>query len=499
MQDFLWTQVQDIGPGARAGHGAAHDAVRNRTVVFGGLDSGPLGDTWELVDDLWTQVEETGPTARYGCAMAFDAARGHVVLFGGQTGTSLLRDTWRWDGQYWTQIEDTGPSPRSGHAMAFDASSQRVVLFGGQTGIGLAGDTWGWDGGGWTQLEDTGPSPRRAHALGNDIDPGRILLFGGAGAGDAGLSDTWVWGGTTWTKVQDAGPTARAGGALVSVAGKVFLFGGVDFLDETVPIASHVLYGDTWQWDGSVWTQVQDIGPAARWRHAITSDDSRRIVLFGGLSQFAPFGGPIGGGLLGDTWSSVVQEDAIHVSPSGNDADPGTRQSPFVTIAAAVAAAAGTGREVRVAAGSYDQGAGLVVPGDIAILGGYDPVTWVRSATSVTQLVGVPQAVLADGATNVTLDELTLNAFAAGGSVYGVRAVNGSSVRLINVSVTAGDGTLGPVGIAGSPGIAGANGLPGGLGTCDGDIPGMGGPGVRARSAGPARPEVQEASPVVAA
>ena len=193
--------------------------------------------------------------------------------------------------------------------------------------------------------------------------------------------------------------------------------------------------------------------PGGRWRHSITSDDSRRIVLFGGLSQFAPFGGPIGGGLLGDTWSSVVQEDAIYVSPSGNDADPGTRQSPFVTIAAAVAAAAGTGREVRVAAGSYDQGAGLVVPDDIAILGGYDPVTWVRSATSVTQLVGVPQAVPAHGATNVTLDELTLNAFAAGGSVYGIRAVNGSSVRLINVSVTAGDGTLGPVGIAGSPGI----------------------------------------------
>ena len=104
MQDFLWTQIQDIGPSARAGHGAAHDTVRSRTVVFGGLDAGPLGDTWELVDDLWTQVEDIGPSARHACAMAFDAARGHVILFGGESGTSLFGDTWRWDGQHWTQI-----------------------------------------------------------------------------------------------------------------------------------------------------------------------------------------------------------------------------------------------------------------------------------------------------------------------------------------------------------------------------------------------------------
>ncbi len=54
------------------------------------------------------------------------------------------------------------------------------------------------------------------------------------------------------------------------------------------------LFGDTWVWDGKLWTQVQDIGPSPRAYPAIGYDSARaRVVIFGGWpGQIA----------LGDTW-----------------------------------------------------------------------------------------------------------------------------------------------------------------------------------------------------
>src|SRR5262245_6854725 len=100
MPVFLWTQRQDIGPGPRAGHSAAYDGVKDRTVLFGGSVEGSyVGETWEWAGEYWTQVEDIGPPARAGCAMSFDAARERVVLFGGRSTSALYDDTWTWDGQ----------------------------------------------------------------------------------------------------------------------------------------------------------------------------------------------------------------------------------------------------------------------------------------------------------------------------------------------------------------------------------------------------------------
>jgi hypothetical protein len=42
--------------------------------------------------------------------------------------------------------------------------------------------------------------------------------------------------------------------------------------------------GDTWSFDGTLWTQVQDIGPLPRFSHALTFDSTRGgVVLFRGL------------------------------------------------------------------------------------------------------------------------------------------------------------------------------------------------------------------------
>ena len=67
--------------------------------------------------------------------------------------------------------------------------------------------------------------------------------------------------------------------------GVVVLFGGWHHPDHL---------GDTWEWDGNIWTQVATFGPSPRSVHARAYDAIRkRVVLFGGFDRF-------GGG--GETW-----------------------------------------------------------------------------------------------------------------------------------------------------------------------------------------------------
>ena len=155
--------------------------------------------------------------------------------------------------------------------------------------------------------------------------------------------------------------------------------------------------------------------------------------------------------------------DAIFVAPDGNDAAAGTMTAPMRTIDAAVATAASyePPREVYAAAGVYDEGSGVVLRSGVGIYGGYVPGHWNLRGTSATTVIrGAPQAALADGATGVTLQLLTLAGEQATGpgadrSVYGLRETNGSQVSLQNVRITAASAR------AGSPGQAGTSGMPG--------------------------------------
>ena len=145
----------------------AGDTSRAKVVLFGGndfVDGAPqvLGDTWEWDGTAWTQIEETGPSARAGHCMAFDSVRGRTVLFGG---IDALRvhipcDTWEWSGTAWVQATEFGPAARLETAMSFDGTQSLIFgepqrRTGVQTGMG---DTWSWNGKFWTQRQDIGPA-----------------------------------------------------------------------------------------------------------------------------------------------------------------------------------------------------------------------------------------------------------------------------------------------------------------------------------------------------
>jgi hypothetical protein len=138
----------------------------------------------------------------------------------------------------------------------------------------------------WVQKQDIGPSPRTNHGMAYDSAHQRVVVFGGDPGGPT-LADTWEWDGSLWTQVADTGPSARRGLSLSEHAAagsqRLVLFGGA--LGPT-----HL--ADTWTYDGTDWIQVADTGPSARAGHATAHDQVRqRTVLFGGDN-----------GVLRDTW-----------------------------------------------------------------------------------------------------------------------------------------------------------------------------------------------------
>ena len=111
-----------------------------------------------------------------------------------------------------------------------------------------------------------------------------VVLFGGFDIEhNTYLDDTWEWDGTAWTQQNVQGPSARAGHAMATLSGKVVLFGGgmTSALPASTMIEGGTLH-DTWEWDGVTWTERASAQfPAERSGHAMATLDGK-IVMFGG-------------------------------------------------------------------------------------------------------------------------------------------------------------------------------------------------------------------------
>ena len=132
----------------------------------------------------------------------------------------------------------------------------------------------------WTRkAPDASPGPRIAHAMAYDSRRGVTVLFGGSTSGFSLLGDTWEWDGTTWTQrmVLGPGPRFRHAMAYDSRRGVTVLFGGVGRL---------FYLNDTWEWDGTTWTQrTPALSPSPRYA-PMAYDTARGVtVLFGGGQQ----------------------------------------------------------------------------------------------------------------------------------------------------------------------------------------------------------------------
>ncbi len=235
----------------------------------------------------WEQLTPaTAPGARYFHTMAYDSRRGVVVLFGGAFDTStVLGDTWEWDGTNWTRRTPAiSPSVRYATAMAYDSVRGVTVLFGGisnPTSPAPLNDTWEWNGSNWTQRTPAASPPgRAAHAMAFDSARGVVVLFGGVAmnGSPAVVADTWEWNGTNWTQRTPAtAPPARQTHAMAydSARGVTVLFGGSNVTGTS--------FGDTWEWNGTNWIQrTPASAPSARQAPAMAYGLQGKTVLVGG-------------------------------------------------------------------------------------------------------------------------------------------------------------------------------------------------------------------------
>ncbi|MGE3173538.1 MAG: hypothetical protein AB7O97_13020 [Planctomycetota bacterium] len=237
-----WTlRTPATSPSARAGHDMVFDLGRGVMVLYGGFNPSPAGglsldDTWEWNGTDWTQAAPLAtPGGRAAFGMAYDALRGRTVVYGGIANSLLLgatNTTFEYDGSTWTQVATAGPGPRVAPAMAFHAVIGRVVLHGGTNPLsGPTGSTWTFDGTTWTAVGGPGPSPRGDARMVYDDRRAETVLHGGADGSGALLADTWAFDGAVWRQDLAVGtaPGARSRFAMALATGRgPVLFGGVD-------------------------------------------------------------------------------------------------------------------------------------------------------------------------------------------------------------------------------------------------------------------------------
>ncbi|HSF80086.1 MAG TPA: kelch repeat-containing protein [Anaerolineales bacterium] len=211
-----------------------------------------------------------------------------LAFFGGVYFASALQV------EYWQEIlPPHSPPGLAFHGMAYDSSRQVTVLFGGNSGSARVNRTWEYNGSDWSEVfPTTKPSGRENinQAMVYDNARNKVVLFGGLSV-TGYVNDTWEYDGSTWSQVNTGStPQARDAHALVydSARGKTVLFGG------SHPANNYL--NDTWEYNGSNWQQVfPSQSPPGRNHHAAAYDSRRGVlVMFGGIVQ--------GGTFVNDTW-----------------------------------------------------------------------------------------------------------------------------------------------------------------------------------------------------
>jgi len=266
-----------------------------------------LSVTAAHADPQWTLKSTSGPVPRTQHGMVWDSCRNVVVLHGGVADpTHRFGDTWEWNGSAWTLRSTTGLGQRVVQGMAFDSDRCVTVVFGGVDGSGTyMNDTWEWDGTTWTQkgIGCTPPQPGTRDSAGMTYDTAQhvVVLFGGYAPGL--LNDTWEWDGTCWTQVTtNTPPSPRAGHAMGydPARQRTVVFGG-----NLEPWICGTNSDETWELDLSTnpatWTQIATTphpSPRAENAHLVYDPLGSRMLLFGGTDFCTT--------ALNDTWQYIA-------------------------------------------------------------------------------------------------------------------------------------------------------------------------------------------------
>jgi hypothetical protein len=142
----------------------------------------------------------------------------------------------------------------------------------------------------WQTIQPAHIPPARTEAsLVYDTQRSVAVLFGGTPSwtqtqGWATINDTWEWNGSDWTQHHPShtpSPRYAAMMAFDETRGVSVLFGGIG-QDQN---SQSTIYGDTWEWNGQDWIEVfPSISPSARQGASMYFDPLRgTVVVYGGF------------------------------------------------------------------------------------------------------------------------------------------------------------------------------------------------------------------------
>ncbi len=281
-------------PGTYESYALAMDATRQVGLVnFGAALWSGTAESWvnlhTLLPGTYSGSEATGISMHEGVitisGRAFTSGGSVAMLWTNRP--TPLEPTWR------LKNPATRPSARLNHAMAYDSARGVVVMFGGSGGTPREynAETWEWNGTNWTQRAIGGPSPTRrdGHKMAYDAARGVTVLFGGETGSYANASyngETWEWNGTSWTQRMINGPSPRHDCEMVYDERRqvVVLVGGA--------LANQTISNETWELGSAGWvlrTFPPSLQPPTRFDFAMTYDADRGVtVLFGGRTSASP-------------------------------------------------------------------------------------------------------------------------------------------------------------------------------------------------------------------
>ena len=295
---------QGIRPESRDHHGMTYDSFRKKLVVYGGNSNSNsrklFNQIWEWDGQDWQKPINGISEGRSSHVFIFDPSQKKSIFFGGVTSEGLANnDISLWDGNDWI-LSNKGPSSRYSPAIAYDENRQVIVMFSG-SGKGEDG-MWECRNGIWNEIKlDSGPQPssRIRAQMAYDYANEAILLFGGYSNGES-VGDTWQWDGENWKEIQITGPGVRNNHVMVTDKDRkrIVLFGGKNR-------QQNKLYGETWEWDGYKWEKKSNEGPQPRDMAAAAYDENlKEVVLFGGRNKDRES--------LGDIWTWNGEEWKKH-------------------------------------------------------------------------------------------------------------------------------------------------------------------------------------------
>jgi hypothetical protein len=222
----LWNE---LAPPSRMSHTVILDPIRDRLVLFGGIEDRARNEVWVLPlagASTWSLIDVPVPlpSPRRGHSAIYDPIGDRMIVFGGSldySGSTRRNDVWALTlsgNMGWTELSPVGtpPSSRVEHSAIFDPDGSRMIVFGGHDGASR-NDVWALALSGspsWSELSPAGtpPRPRNGHATIYDAPRDRMVIHGGEGSiytYSGGPKDTWALslsGPLAWTEIVTSGP-----------------------------------------------------------------------------------------------------------------------------------------------------------------------------------------------------------------------------------------------------------------------------------------------------